>query len=207
MKHILILSLMFCVTLAFGQTNSSHEKQSASLFFSLDGTLIFPGFQVGMEIPFKEVHKLKFNNHSILKQRFVKVGMGYYHHKNYHDNSYVLIGLGFRRRGSKGFFRYISPSIGYSRTFLGGTTYQVNDSGEVSRKKNAGFNYLRTSLSMGIGYDFFPIKEKPVSLFGEFSLTGMYPYNNVLYMRPMISLGAILKPFNLISWKTKIIKK
>ena len=44
-----------------------------------------------------------------------------------------------RRTKSRGFLTEFSPEVGLSRTFLGGTTYKVDDNGNVTIKKLAGY--------------------------------------------------------------------
>lgn len=108
-----------------------------------------------------------------------------------------------RRTKSKGFFTEFSPEVGLSRTFLGGTTYQVDDSGNVTRKKFAGYYYALVSIGGGIGYDFSKTKRKPFLIFSKCNVFMMFPYNSTIYLRPALEIGLIYKPLNFLSLKVK----
>ena len=108
-----------------------------------------------------------------------------------------------RRTKSNGFLTEFSPEVGLSRTFLGGTTYQVDDNGNVSIKKYAGYYYALVSVGGGIGYDFSITKRKPFSVFSKFNVLMMFPYNSTIYLRPVMEIGLIYKPINFLSLKVK----
>src|SRR5690554_8160680 len=88
-----------------------------------------------------------------------------------------------RRTNQKGLFTEFSPKLGYSRTFLGGTTYQVNENGNVSIKKMAGYNYALVSLGVGLGYDFSVSKSKPIAIYSKINMLTMFPYNSTIYIQ------------------------
>jgi len=108
-----------------------------------------------------------------------------------------------RRTKANGLFTEFSPEAGLSRTFLGGTTYQVDNSGDVTIKKHAGYYYALVSAGVGIGYDFSKIKHKPFLIFAKLNMLMMFPYNSTIYLRPAAEIGLIYKPMNFISLKVK----
>jgi hypothetical protein len=99
-----------------------------------------------------------------------------------------------RRINNKGFFTEFSAGTGFSRTFLGGTTYRVDNLGEVTVIRFAGYNYALIIAGAGLGYDFSKLKGKPISVFYKLSMLTMFPYNSTFYFRPAMELGLIYRP-------------
>lgn len=208
-----IIVLLLIGNVCFSQTdngNTFREKYASNIKLSYNSSLIYPGMRVGLETPIKRIELLKTNQSgftkTIFKDRFLTANLSFYHHQTFHDNVYLTLGYTFRRTKDKGFFTEFCPEIGYSRTFLGGTTYQVTDNGDVSIKKFAGQNYALASIGFGLGYDFSKIKSKPFAVFYKFNVITMFPYNNTLYVRPAMEVGIIYKPENFISFNTKVKK-
>jgi len=172
-------------------------SDSLNLKASYNSSLIYPGARLGVEYSVKSFNVVKTKKsgkeRNFDKERFVSANLGWYHHPYFHDNFYLAAGWTMRRTKSSGFFTEFSPEIGLSRTFLGGTTYKVNDNGTVSIKKFAGYYYALLSVGGGVGYDFSKIKHKPYMLFYKFNLLSMYPYNNTIYLRPAMEIGLIYK--------------
>src|SRR5690554_2984238 len=153
--HFLILFLLSWTITSNAQTSDSLINRSTNLTLSYNSSIIYPGARVGVEFPVKsiELKKKKLSEERvIIKDRFITAQIGWYHHPSFHDNLYLTLGWTMRRIRPKGFFTQFSPEIGYSRTFLGGTTYTVDENNEVHIKKWAGYNYLLLSLGVGLGY-------------------------------------------------------
>lgn len=108
-----------------------------------------------------------------------------------------------RRTKSSGFISEFSVGPGYSRTFLGGTTYKVDDNGIISVISNAGYNYALITVGGGFGYDFSMKRQLPVSIFGKMNLLSMFPYNSTIYFRPVLELGFRYMPGRIKSNVTK----
>jgi hypothetical protein len=98
-----------------------------------------------------------------------------------------------------GFISEFSCGPGFSRTFLGGTTYKVNDSGGISMVKLAGYNYALITLGGGFGKDFSVKKQIPVSAVARLNLIAMFPYNSTVYFRTVLELGIRFNPLQLKS--------
>ncbi len=194
----IVIPLLFCLTLSlYAQTTDSLIIKSTNLTLSYNSSLIYPGARFGFEFPVTniEIKKKKSNGEKVvINEKFITAQLGWYHHPYFHDNFYFTGGWTTRRIKPSGFFSQFSPEIGYSRTFLGGTTYTVEEYNEVNITKWAGYNYLLLSLGVGLGYDFEKIKDKPFAVFSKFNLLMMYPYNSTFYLRPTIELGIIYKP-------------
>lgn len=174
---------------------------------SYNSSVIYPGAKLGIEFPVKTIYLTKINRsgkeRDFIKDRFITTNLSWYHHPDFHDNLYFTAGWTMRRTRAKGFFTEFSPEVGLSRTFLGGTTYQVDNSGNVTRKKLAGYYYALASIGGGIGYDYSKTKQKPFLIFSKFNLLMMFPYNSTVYLRPAVEFGLIYKPIDFLSLKVK----
>ncbi len=205
LKLYLIFVISSCSIHCFSQSADSVriEKKSLNLSLSYIGSLIYPGASLGVELPVNTIYISKIRKsgktEDFTKDRFVTVSLSGYHHPAFHDNIYISAGWTMRQTKSHGFMTEFSPEIGLSRTFLGGTTYKVDDNGNVTIKKAAGYYYALVSVGGGIGYDFSKTKQKPFLIFSKFNLIMMFPYNSTIYLRPVMEVGLIYKPMNFLS--------
>lgn len=170
------------------------------------GALKYPGTRVGMELPISisELVKEQSNRKkTIIKERFFTANIGWYHHPSFHDNVFVTAGSTLRRIQHKGFFTQLSPEMGYSRTFLGATSYSVDENGQVRINKLAGYHHLLLSTGLGMGYDLEKIRDIPFSIYAKFNVLFMYPYNSTFYVRPAAEVGFIYKTKSLIGHNVK----
>ena len=183
------------------------EKISCNLKISYNSSLIYPGARLGIELPYKTTSVTKYKNHgkekNLVSDQFITGNISWYHHPSFHDNVYFTAGWTTRRTNSKGLMTEFSPEIGISRTFLGGTTYKVDDNGIVSIEKHAGYYYAFGSLGGGIGYDFSNTKLEPFVVFCKFNIMAMFPYNSTIYLRPAMEIGMIYKPSSFLPVKVK----
>ncbi len=204
-KNILISYLLFSSINLFSQNSLEKIETPTNVRLGYNSSIIYPGLKAGLEIPIrkKQIEKTKKSGKQkrYFKDRFLTANFGWYHHKTFHDNVYLTAGYTFRRTHNKGFFTELSPEIGYSRTFLGGTTYRVDDN--VSIKKGAGYNYALVSFGGGLGYDFSITKSKPIAIYYKLNLLTMFPYNSTIYLRPTMELGIIYKPSKFLMFKPK----
>ena len=200
---IFILTFLGC-TLCHAQNDSigniSDFKYDLKLAYL--STLIYPGASIGIEFPFPklnagmvEIHK---KNRSIYKSRLISGNFNWYHHPDFHDNLYVTAEWVMRRTNSNGLISEFSGGPGFSRTFLGGTTYRVNESGDVSIVRLAGYNYALLTIGYGLGIDFSVKKKLPYSVVFKMDLISMFPYNSTVYIRPVLEIGLRYSP-----WKSK----
>ena len=210
LRYGALLLLIFGSELCFSQADTVRcERMSTALKASYNSSLIYTGARLGLESPLsKALLTRRFNSGKekcIVKEQFLTSNISFYHHPGFHDNLYFTLGWLKRRTKPKGFFNEFSPEIGYSRTFLGGTTYTVNNSGEISKKKLAGYSYALVSVGGGIGYDF---KTRPLLVFSRINLLCLFPYNSTIYFRPALETGLIYKPSDFLRTrvKTRIVK-
>ncbi len=207
-KVIMMMLFFANYCLAQEDAKSSNKKMSSSVYLAYNSSVIYPGLRAGLQLPVKRVYVEKFNKNGVqknfTKDRFLTVNFGWYDHQNFHDNLYFTAGYTFRRTKSSGFFTEFSPEIGYSRTFLGGVTYQVDDNGTVSKSNDLGYSHGIMSVGGGIGYDFSVKKSKPILLYYKVNLLTMYPYNSTFYMRPAMEIGIVYKFSNFLKFNTRI---
>lgn len=209
MKKLFVLCTgLMCLNAIYAQKTT--ELPQTGIKAAYMGSVIYPGFKVGIERPYKVIQLDKTKSRgtkTILKERYWTLNLGYYHHTTFHDNIYLLAEWQMRRQKPKGWFFEFAPGVGYSRTFLGGTTYRVSDNGEVSKKKLAGYNYAMLSVAGGVGYDFSKKSETPVKAFFKPSLFFLAPYNIFVYFRPTVELGIIYSPSNFFKAKPSLKNK
>jgi hypothetical protein len=210
LRRILLESMLLFFSLQ-GLTQSDslicRSKTSSSLRISWNSSLIYPGIRFGIEIPVYSVN-LTRNTHSgsdksILKERFVSANSGWYHHPDFHDNLYFTTEWTMRRTYKSGFFTDFNIGAGYSRTFLGGTTYKVDNNGMVNIVKAAGYNHALIIAGESIGFDLSEKMGIPFSLFSKLDFLTMFPFNSTIYFRPLLEFGLKYKPEKFIQVSTK----
>jgi hypothetical protein len=203
-----LLILVFYNSQAQNDTTNTRTPVSCNLKISYNSALIYPGVRAGIEVPLHIIHKIKVKKSGyqkmLLKERYVTGNLSWYHHPTFQDNIYFTVEYGLRRTLKSGFFSEFSPGFGYSRTFLGATTYTVDDNGNVSIKRYAGYNYAMFILSAGFGWDFSKESSIPIALFSKLSMLTMFPYSSSIFLQPTLEFGFIYKPQKLFRVKLKI---
>ena len=208
-----LLFLLPNVPAAFAQTSPPVElvPQSASLVLASNSSLLYPGLKVGLELPLRTVGITRPRKTGAPKvftrDLLLTTSANWYHHPTFHDNTYLTVGLLNRRTTARGFFRETSAEIGVSRTFLGGTTYQVTDEGRVSVEKAAGHHYAVATVGAGFGYDFGQTGTLPLALYSKLNLLVLFPYNSTLYARPTLEVGVVYTPAQFLRRKGRSIKR
>ncbi|TDN37823.1 hypothetical protein E4631_25375 [Hymenobacter sp. UV11] len=211
--RILLLVLLPSVPAAFAQTSPAAElvPQSASLVLASNSSLIYPGLKVGVEFPLRTAGVTRPRKAGAPKvftrALLLTTSANWYHHPTFHDNTYLALGLLNRRTTAGGFFRETSAEIGLSRTFLGGTTYQVTDEGRVSIERAAGHYYGVATVGAGLGHDFGQTGTLPLALYSKLNLLVLFPSNSTLYVRPTLEIGLVYTPAQLLRRKVWSIKR
>ncbi len=197
-RTLVILALISVSNICSGQSHSvsivSGRKPAIKL--SYNSSLIYPGVSAGAEYMFKEKEivkqKRKSKQNCFTREQLITMNLSWYHHSGFHDNIYLTSEWVARKTRKSGYYSEFSAGPGYSRTFLGGTTYRVGEDGSISIKKHAGYNYAVVTTGGGIGYDFSSRNNTPVSVFTKMNLILMFPYNSTIYFRPVLELGVRL---------------
>ena len=190
-----ILILTLCSISQAQDTSSIHPlitQPDIRLFYI--SSLIYSGVNAGIEFPVIPLNQKYIGNpksNRYIRERFISGNLSWYHHSGFHDNIFITVGWIMRRTKSSGFISEFSAGPGFSRTFLSGTTYKVNDNGKISVTRLAGYNYALMKLGGGFGYDFYMKKKLPLSSIATLSLISMFPYNSTLYFRPIFEIGIV----------------
>lgn len=210
MKKLAIINFaFFCLTCLEAQSIvGSNPTIASSINVAYNATIIYPGIRAGIEYPVKQIDFTRHRKHKPalkrVKKRMLTAELGYYHHATFHDNIYALFGYQLRRFGKRKWFTEFSPSLGYSRTFLGGETYVVDDqTGEIHIKKLAGYNYGILALGGGLGY----VYSAKTSTYMRACLLTMFPSNNFVYLRPTLEFGVIFKVPGFLKAHQRIVVK
>lgn len=187
---------------------------STRIRYAYMGSIIYPGFSLGVERPYKviQVNKIKSEqNKTFYKERYYSYSFEMYYHQNYHTNLFIQVEKVARRQYCNGFFLQNNFGIGLSRTFLDGVTYKVSDDGKVSKVTMAGNFYGLLSMGGSIGYNFDLKKNKQFSVFFKPNLILMMPYNRFILPRITVELGVsyyiknfwVVNPQRIYQEKTK----
>jgi hypothetical protein len=201
---ISILFIIYCISCqAQNDTIRKLSYCDYNLKLAYNSSLIYPGASAGVEflLQSKNIQRSGKNDKdkSFSKTRLISGNLNWYHHPDFHDNLYLTAEWVMRRTNRNGFISEFSCGPGISRTFLGGTTYKVNDSGGISVVKLAGYYYALITLGGGFGIDFAAKKKMPVSAVARLNLIAMFPYNSTIYFRPVLELGIRFNPLQIKS--------
>jgi hypothetical protein len=206
----LILVLIVIIVKANGQVDSTIIRPS-DFRVAYNSSIIYPGAALGIDYPIQEIQLTKSWNdgHSktIIKKRYISGILGFYHHKGFHDNIYIIPEWVMRRSRGGPWFTEFNAGLGYSRTFLGGTTYKVDEMGNVTIIPAVGFSYAIAAIGYGVGYNYSVKKRIPVSVYTRLSMLLMFPYNSTIYPRPTIEIGLIYIPVHFLERKIKTFHK
>ena len=117
------------------------------------------------------------------------VSIGTYVHQRNHTGLFLNGGLNWRHTFPIGYSMEFGIGLGYLHTWPhGGTIYTVNDTGDVSVKKNYGLPHFMPSVKLGLlGWDFRKKTNIPLRLNSDIIIFGQLPYNS--YILPHIALN------------------
>jgi hypothetical protein len=207
LKKLIYLVFILLSTHLHGQTRQTKKVEipkTLNLKAAYLGSVTHTGFTIGVEFPMYAKEKtITHKSGSVkkkMKERFITANLGMYHHTTFHTNFMLSAEWQMRKTRQSGWFTEFSPGLGFSRTFLDGTTYKQNKSGGFDKVKMAGYNYFMTSIKGGFGYDFNIKKEKPFKTYFKGGLLIFAPYNSFLLPRPTVEFGVI---YNLSALKKK----
>lgn len=192
------------------QSSRKDERIDMPVSFRLAymGSILYPGVKAGVEYPIR-TKRYAYQVDSLfvtkkIKQRSVTLNLGMYHHKTFHSNYILTAGYLWRRTNKKGWFADVEPQFGVSRTFIDGTVYSVDASNAVNKIKLAGDWFLASQMSFSVGKELRLVKkEAPLKIYIRPTLILLAPYNNFIYARPSVEIGAIYDFQGLCKVKSK----
>ena len=207
-NFLIILSVLPKIILAQTQPEITKVIESSAIKLAYHNSFLYPGLRLGAELPITRVviNKSRRNNKvkTLAKDRFLTGQFSWYYHPGFHSNYYLTIGATSRRTKSSGFFIQGSLEIGYSRTFLAGTTYEMQNNGSVERIPLAGGNYFAFLLGTGVGYDLSFIKKKPFKIYLAMHALLLSPYNSSIYPRAILETGVIYQPKKFLQMNNRL---
>ncbi len=205
----LILLQIVLMVKASSQVDSTITRPS-DFRVAYNSSLIYPGAALGIDYPIQEIQLTKSwkdgRSKTIVKQRYLSGTLGFYHHKGFHDNIYILPEWVMKRSKGEYWFSEFNFGLGYSRTFLGGTTYKVDENGNVSIIPLAGYSYAIAVAGFGMGYN-LKAGNIPFSIYSRINMLAIFPYNSTIYPRPALEIGIVYAPAHFLSKQMQIIHK
>lgn len=188
MKYFISIFFFILYGVCLAQSDSL-TSANFRLKVSVNGSIIYPGAGTGIEyiLSQKEASGEKYGKFKTIG--FISGNISFYHHPTFHDNLYFTMEWGKRRIKNKGFCYELDLGPGLSRTFISGTTYKIDDSGNASKVSLAGYYYAVITAGGGAGYDFSKKKSLPFTALAKMNFLLMFPYNSTLYVRPVLELG------------------
>lgn len=175
--------------------------------------VVKPGFKIGAEMPIRTVQRTKAKANGKIRivenQLYGTLNMWFSHTKGFNNALVVNTEFAYRKIRKCGFKTEVGIGIGLMRTFLDGTTYEVDNEGSVSIDKWAGSYFFLPSLSCGIGYN-FENKHPNIPLTATLkpSLFFQTPFNSYSLPHIAVELGFSYKlKRSLFGLKTKKIYK
>ena len=195
-KQLALLVLLPLTLKSFAQSDSTDSTYLArfsqfGLRLHYNSSLVYPGAGIQAEIMLLPVKYKTRHERTISWQKLISAGPEFYHHPFFHDNLYFAAEFIYRRINDRGFMLEFSAGPGFSRTFLPSPTYSVDNNGNVSIVKDAGYWYALAKAGAGAGYDFYERKRAPFILYGKLDIIVMAPYNSTFYPRPVVEAGVI----------------
>lgn len=193
MKKIALLTFcIFAILTAFGQSRLP-KYPTHGLSFSYYGNLFARGgARIGYEFPVWEDINRKKTGKTVNKGIISKTSIGFFVHKRNHTALFLNQTIGYRFASNGGFM--IEPlhiGTGYAFNFLGGTTYKVDDNGNVKEQKTAGYStFMLPYVGIcNIGFDGRKKKFFPASFYIGADAYLDYPVNTKTKLNFIIPFG------------------
>jgi len=172
MKKFLTIIFLAITYIANAQENNRVIPVNFSYFGE---TILHPGIEIGYENTFYK----GFN---------YTASIGTYIHQRNHVGLFLSGGLNWRHTFSFGYSPEIGLGLGYLHTWEhGGSTYKVDDDGNVSIKQKYGHPHFMPSIKLGVfGWDLREKTNIPMRINADAIAFGQYPFNN--YILPNVAL-------------------
>jgi len=190
MKKLVLLALLLI------NFNSFSQISNTGIRMSYMGSILYPGFKLGIERPYKikQIERVfPTFNWKFYRERYLSYNIGCYFHPSFHTNIFVYPEWILRRQSNFGFFYEIAQGIGLSRTFLP-SGFEVDDKGEINKIPFAGNFYGLFSFSLSAGINLENLEIAPVKIYWKGGMIAMMPYNSFIYYRPTIEFVVIYCP-------------
>ncbi len=192
---LITVFLLFAPFLLFSQKVTDSLKVATvntpvSISYIGDYMFTKPGVKLSMENTIRQTFLKKKSSKIVLKTIYCPVNLSWYTHKGYNSALMISSGIGSRTQKSKGLFYGSELTLGVMRTFINGTTYSVDDKGEISTVLG-GYFYGNINFSLEAGWNFSKCtKSIPLSTFVKLNALVQFPYNSgsVFHIMPEVGL-------------------
>ena len=166
-------------------------KNESPLSISYLGDYIFtkPGFRLSWQNTLIKTTLKKKTSLEVTRVLYNPINIGWYHHKGYNSALMISSGIGYRSIRPKGFIKGAGIDLGFMRTFINGTTYEVEEDGSINTVAG-GYFYGNVNLSVEAGWD-FQKTGKFIPLCSFIKLNGLmqFPYNSGMLFHVMGEIG------------------
>lgn len=188
MKRGISFLFMAWISLSALKAQSPFQHPSAHYRLGMYGTLIYPGFQGGVEWPSKAITIYKHRKKKVKlyqKERYWGAQAGMYTQKYVHQQWYLGGSRSLRKVRSNQRYTEWVFGLGLSRSWLNGSVYEVDGNGTVNALRMQGNWHGMFSTSWYMGWD-KPQTLKPYIGIGQMSFLGN---NGMPVIRPLLELG------------------
>jgi hypothetical protein len=193
-RNFVVLILILSTTMLMAQKSSEYGEKvlynlPVSLSYMGDYLGTKPGLNITFENSLKKTYLTKKNSKIVEKTLYNPINLGWYNHKGYNSALILSSGIGLRKTRQSGFITGIQVDLGLMRTFIHGTTYNVEENGEVSTVAG-GYFYGNIAFSLEAGWDFSKANEElPLSTFVRLKPLVQFPYNGGSLIHIMAEFG------------------
>lgn len=200
-KVVIVLSISWMSASAL-KAQSPFQQPATHFRLGVYGTLIYPGFQGGVEWPSKAITMYRHKKNKLKlyqKERYWGAQAGMYTQRFVHQQWYLGGTRSLRKVRSNQRYTEWVFGLGLSRSWLNGASYSVDDHGHVARRRAQGHWHGMFNTTWYMGWD-KPKTIKPYVGIGQMSFLGN---NGMPYIRPSVEFGVRLKTEK---WKQPEIK-
>lgn len=183
-KQLFVFCLSFVSLHIIAQENTLAKKVHGAY---LGESFLQSGLRTGYSHEFWKKTKVKKSSRNFPEGRqkthsFAGLHqIGFYSRKKLYTSVPITSSLLYRRIRTTGFMTQYAFGMGYDRTFLKGGTYEVDNSGNVSKEKLAGSGYIVSQVMIGWGIDFSKFSTPyPMSVVCKNTILMKHGYNNTV---------------------------
>ena len=192
LPDVLTLEESDAVTDAAPDSESTFYRPQTALRAAYLGALIYPGFRLGIERPFKSTQVTKVRSRKVKTRyriRYLAYSFGMYHQPDFHNNFMLNAEYLARRQRSGGFYTESNFGLGMSRTFLTSPAFEVLEDGTVQQRSLAGNWFAMGTVGLTMGYNNALLHKKPYAFYMKHQWLLMFPHNGFILPRPTLELG------------------
>lgn len=186
---ILITGLILMGSISLKAQESPPEKIRQIQCAYFGEFITHPGLTLGLSKDFYVRDKIKSNGKLIHRAFLFHHQIGIYTQRKLETGLFAMSSVGYRKTKPRGYQTTFHLGVGVHHGILTGTTYEVDDNGNVSSKKMAGNTSFISNLAISIGKDFSKRSNLPISVHWKNGLLFKYPINRIVVPQLYTELG------------------